>query len=260
MTARMVSLVASALSVSMLGFTAGAGTTEATLMVRGRPQALRLYGPRGGPSVVVSSGDGGWLHLAPHVAAVLSAHGFFVVGFDSRAYLASFTTRDGTLREADVPEDYRVVTDFAGRDTGRAPVLVGVSEGAGLSVLAASCGPARGHVRGVVAVGLPEQNELGWRWRDATIYLTHGVPHEPLFDASAVVAGVSPIPLAVIHSTRDEFVPPDVLHAILAHAGEPKRVWPITASNHSFTDNLGDFDRALAQAMDWIARQAAPPR
>jgi type IV secretory pathway VirJ component len=28
----------------------------------------------------VSSGDGGWIHLAPHVAEVLAAKGFFVVG------------------------------------------------------------------------------------------------------------------------------------------------------------------------------------
>lgn len=256
MSRRAVSVATTALSVLMLGLTAGANLeTEAALSIRGKTQTLRLYGPRGGPPVIASSGDGGWIHLAPHVAEVLSARGFFVVGFDSRAYLSSFTGRDGTLRETDVPGDYRVLADFASAGSGSRPVLVGVSEGAGLSVLASS-GTAKDWVQGVVAIGLPEKNELGWRWRDAAIYLTHGVPHEPMFHASEVVGGVSPVPLAEIHSTRDEFVPLDMLHDILAHASEPKRAWMVTASNHGFTDNLHGFDLALTEAMDWVARQA----
>jgi type IV secretory pathway VirJ component len=42
--------------------------------------------------VVISSGDGGWLHLGPHVAEVLAASGYFVVGFDVKAYLSGFTS------------------------------------------------------------------------------------------------------------------------------------------------------------------------
>ena len=60
--------------------------------VRGQSQSLRLYGTRGKPPVIVSSGDGGWIHLGPHVAEVLAARGFFVVGFDVKAYLESFTS------------------------------------------------------------------------------------------------------------------------------------------------------------------------
>ena len=36
-----------------------------------------VYGTRGGAPVIVSSGDGGWVHLAPHVAEVLAAKGYF---------------------------------------------------------------------------------------------------------------------------------------------------------------------------------------
>ena len=63
-----------------------------TLVIRGHAQSLHLYGTRGGPPVIVSSGDGGWMHLGPHVAETLAAKGFFVVGFDVRAYLESFTS------------------------------------------------------------------------------------------------------------------------------------------------------------------------
>ena len=64
-----------------------------TVKIRGRPQHLHVYGERAtGDPVLVSSGDGGWIHLAPHVAGVLAARGFFVVGFDTKAYLRSFTS------------------------------------------------------------------------------------------------------------------------------------------------------------------------
>src|SRR5215212_689020 len=83
----------------------GWGQVREILTIRGQTQALRLYGTRGGIPVIVSSGDGGWIHLGPHVAEVLAANGFFVVGFDVKAYLESFTGA-GTLRPEDVPGDY----------------------------------------------------------------------------------------------------------------------------------------------------------
>jgi hypothetical protein len=83
------------------------------LSIRGQPQTLRLYGPRNGDPVIVSSGDGGWIHLAPHVAEVLSRSGFFVVGFDTRAYLASFTSGRTTVGSQQEPVDYRALIEFA---------------------------------------------------------------------------------------------------------------------------------------------------
>ena len=97
--------------------------------MRGRPQSVRVYGVQGGAPVIVSSGDGGWIHLGPHVAEVLAAHGFFVVGFDVKAYLESFTSTRATLRPEDESGDYQVLATFASRDTARKPVLIGVSEG-----------------------------------------------------------------------------------------------------------------------------------
>src|SRR5262245_56466165 len=101
-----------------------------SLGLRGHPQSLHLYGARGAPPVIVSSGDGGWIHLAPHVAGFLAARGFFVVGFDVKAYLESFTSRTTTLRPQDEPTDYNVLVDYAARGATQRPILIGVSEGA----------------------------------------------------------------------------------------------------------------------------------
>jgi hypothetical protein len=230
-----------------------AAATGQTITIRGHGQALHLYGARGGRPVIVSSGDGGWIHLGPHVADVLSASGFFVVGFDAKAYLESFTGAGTAVGVDDVPRDYRTLIDFAARETGQKPILAGVSEGAGLSVLAATDPANKERIGGVIGLGLSDLTELGWRWKDMVIYVTHGVPHEPTFSVKAVVERVAPVPLAAIHSTRDEYVPLPEVQQVLDVARQPKRLWVVSASDHRFSGNVAEFDRALLNALTWIA-------
>lgn len=235
---------------------AHAQTTQ-TLTLRGQSQSLRLYGTPGNVPIIVSSGDGGWIHLGPHVAEVLAARGFFVVGFDVKAYLESFTSGTARLRPEDEPTDYKVLADFAARAATRKPILIGVSEGAGLSVLAATDPQTKMSIAGVLGVGLPDLNELGWRWRDALIYVTHGVPNEPTFSTAAIIDRVSPTPLGAIHSTQDEFVALSQVQKVLEGAREPKKLWVVKASDHRFSDNLPEFDQRLLEAIAWISQNAA---
>jgi fermentation-respiration switch protein FrsA (DUF1100 family) len=186
------------------------------------------------------------------VAETLAAHGYFVIGFNVKAYLESFTTDGHTLAAEDVPRDYRTLVDYATRGSPAAPMLIGVSEGAGLSVLAAADPEMRRRVAGVVALGLPDRNELGWRWQDSLIYVTHRVPNEPTFSASTVVSRLTPVPLAAIHSTNDEFVPEAEVRRIMAQASEPKRLWMVTASDHRFSGNVPEFDRRLLESIEWV--------
>ena len=229
-----------------------------TITIRGHDQSLHLYGNRQGNPVIVSSGDGGWIHLGPHVADVLGAHGFFVVGFDVKAYLSTFTSGRTTLRSEEEPGDYRVLAEFTQRATGRRPILIGVSEGAGHSVLAATDPATKAAIAGVIGLGLPDVNELGWRWKDMLIYITHRPPNEPSFSAAAVVNRVAPLPLAIIHSSHDEFVPVAEVERVFAKANEPKRLWVIDAGNHRFSGAVDEFDRRLLEAVAWV--QARSPR
>jgi dienelactone hydrolase len=224
-----------------------------SLLLRGHRQVLRTYGARGaGDPVIVSSGDGGWMHLGPHVADVLAAKGYFVVGFDVKAYLESFTSGVATLRPEDESADFRTLVAYATQgNPSRKPILIGVSEGAGLSVLAATDPDTKKEIGGVICLGLPDMNELGWRWRDSVIYLTHGLANEPMFSAAAIIARVAPVPLAAIHSTNDEFVPLSQIEQTVAAANEPKKLWVVKAANHRFSDNLAEFDQRLFEAIDW---------
>lgn len=233
------------------------GQTTEMLTLRGRPQTLHLSGPPSGPPVIVSSGDGGWIHLAPEVATMLTARGFFVIGFDSKAYLQSFTSGATTLTTDNVPADYRSLVRFAHARSAVKPLLVGVSEGAALSLLAATEPETKALISGVIGLGLGDANELGWRWKDALIYLTHGVPNEPTFSTIAMAGRVAPTPLAVINSTHDEFVPAGEADRIMSAAQSPKRLWMIAAADHRFSDQQAKLGLRLAEAIAWV-RQNEP--
>lgn len=234
---------------------AGDSSRTEAFTLRGHALSLHLYGSRAAPAAIVSSGDGGWVHLGPDVAQVLAAKGFFVVGFDAKAYLSSFTSGSKTLEAADVAADYTVLADYAAQGAPGLPLLFGVSEGAGLSVLAASAPSVQRRVAGVVALGLPDMNELGWRFRDSVIYMTKKAPNEPLFSAREYVSRVAPVPLALFRSTRDEFVPQAESEAIWAQAREPRRLWTIDAADHRFSDRQPELRRGLDEAIQWIAAQ-----
>jgi len=251
-------VVAVALACTACWISASTAQTEhaATLDIRGKKQSLRTFGPRTGDPIIVSSSDGGWVRLAPHVADVLAAKGFFIVGLDVKAYLESFTSGSTTLRAEDEPADYRVLADFASQSTHKQPILIGVSEGAGLSVLAATDPKTKAAIAGVIALGLPDLSELGWRWKDSLIYVTHGVPNEPTVRTSALIDKVTPVPLGVIHSTHDEFFSVAEVQKLFAGLQDPKKIWVVNAVDHRFSNNLAEFDRRLVEAVSWIQQNA----
>jgi len=240
-----------------LAASAASPVTE-SLTIRGQEQSLHVYGPcgtRGRTVTVVASGDGGWIHLGPSVAEFLSSQGHCVIGFDSKGYLSSFTKGATTLSTTDVPGDIATLLVYASKGAGAVPILMGVSEGAALAVLAATSDATKAKLAGVIVLGLPDQAELGWRFRDSIIYITKGIPNEPLFSTAAVIAQVAPLPLVAIHSTHDEFVSVDVVKRVMSQAMEPKRLWLIEADDHRFSGKEKVLDQKLLDAIAWIMDQ-----
>jgi hypothetical protein len=232
----------------------GISQTENSVDIRGTNQKLNLYGSPGNAPVVLSSGDLGWAGLVVHVAEFLSSQGYYVVGLNTKLYLASFTSKNSALDPRDVPGDYKTLIALTRQRTSAKPIFVGISEGAGLSVLAATDPEVRTCIQGILALGLPDQNELGWKWQDFTIWITKKAPNEPSFMVEDIIGKVSPLPLAEIHSTHDEFLPLDKAKAMFSKAGEPKKMWVIESANHRFSDNRPELDRRMLEALEWIKK------
>ncbi len=238
-----------------------AGSRKVSFPIRGVEQTLYVLTPDSPkvdrPAVVVVSGDGGWHSFIVEIAQYLADHGYAAVGVDAKAYLESFSTRKA-LEPAQVISDFAAIARFAKEQGGaKSVVLTGWSEGAGLALLGGLDPTVRAELRGVVAIGLPELNELAWRWSDAVIYVTHKVPNEPTFNSKDYIGKLSPIPLMVIQSTRDEFVPVEVAQAIFARAQEPKQITFIEAGGHHFEGQRPAFWQALDRAFAWFEETAA---
>jgi alpha-beta hydrolase superfamily lysophospholipase len=231
--------------------------------VRGKTLTVAVYTPPTSPrgTIVMGSGDVGWVGLAVSMADELSANGYIVVGINVRQYLSAFTSSQSHLETTNVPADYRLLIDTLKQSRRLvAPIIVsGVSEGAALAVLAASDQANHAWIDGVIALGLPPTAELAWRWTDVGSWITKRDAVEPSFAPKDVIAGVSPVPLCMIQSTSDEYVPKAEWERLLAAARDPKKQILIDASNHRFTDKRAELSAAYAAGLAWIA-QAAPGR
>lgn len=246
---------------------ADASWTE-NLWIRGQAVSLTIYTPpapaRGQPpsprgTIFMGSGDVGWVGLAASMAEELSAQGYVVVGINARQYLSKFTSGKEHLTPTDVPGDYRAIADWlkAKHLFVRPVVMSGVSEGAGLAVLAAADPKNHAWIDGVITMGLPPTAELAWRWTDAGSWITKRDANEPSFAAADFLPAVSPVPLYMIQSTRDEYVTPADYERFRVVAKEPRRQVLIDASNHRFTDRRAELSAAYKAGLDWIAQLAA---
>jgi dienelactone hydrolase len=255
-------LVLAAFSLLLFGQSlVAAGPRSVRFTIRGAALTFYVFRPNSPkadpPAVIVVSGDGGWHGLIVEVAQYLAARGHTVVGVDSKAYLESLS-KPKALEPAQVTRDFGSIAQFAKEQSGsRTIIFVGWSEGGGLAVLGGLDPTLRADLRGVVAIGLPELNELAWRWSDAVIYVTHKVPNEPTFNSKDYVGRLAPVPLMTIQSTHDEFVPLETAREIFARAQEPKQFALIEAESHHFGGQLPAFWQALDRAFAWFETLAA---
>lgn len=232
------------------------GTRKLDWPLRGRDLSLTIYQPPSGPkgTILMGSGDVGWVGLGPSMADELVAQGYLVVGINVRQYLAAFTDRQKHLSVQDVPQDYRDLSQVLKRaGLFVRPVLVsGVSEGAALAVLAAADSNNHAWIDGVIAMGLPPTAELAWRWIDAAAWITKHDPEEPSFTATDFLAAVSPVPLVMIQSAKDEYVSEQEYRRYEAVARPPRKLVLIDASNHRFTDRRPELTSAYFEALAWV--------
>jgi alpha-beta hydrolase superfamily lysophospholipase len=146
----------------------------------------------------------------------------------------------------------KVILDYAARGNPQAPLLLGVSEGAGIAVLAATRDDLKPQILGVIGLGLGDINELGWKFWDALIYVTKKVPKEPTFSVAEIIGEAPPVPIAAINSSHDDFVPQDEVKRIFEKAKEPSRLWIVEATNHNFDGNKEEMQRRVLEAVEWI--------
>lgn len=222
-------------------------TFEATIR-SGPALQFQLYqqeNAKNQPLVLFTSGDGGWSPFCADVAAHIAATGNTVVGIDSKTYLTTFATSKNPVTADDITRDYNTIAQIAlarpGVDS-RAPlVLAGWSLGAGYSVLVASESEFSPRVSRVVAISLPEYGELAWRATDSIIYLTHGTPHEKVFDVHQYLRKLNHTPIVFLNATDDDTAPLREARSMYDATTGVKRFYAVKASGHHFEGGEKEF-------------------
>jgi dienelactone hydrolase len=223
------------------------GSTRITL------QLYQHVNAKGQPLVLFTSGDGGWSPFCADIAAHIAGTGRTVVGFDAKEYLTTFASTQKPVTPEELARDYGEILDGAvaraGVDKGSRVTLSGWSLGAGFSVLAASDLALKGRVLQVVAISLPALNELAWKPSDALIYITHGVPHEKVFNSGDYLARLAPVPFVMLNATDDDTAPLTEAQNLFARATNPKQLYAVRATGHHFEGGEEQFYRDLESSL-----------
>jgi pimeloyl-ACP methyl ester carboxylesterase len=242
------------LSVAAFSQAQTPASTRNNLSIRGQQQQIYFYPAAGGgphQKVLFVPGDGGWRGFAITVAQNLASAGYDVYGWDTRRYLQSFTGHT-VLNTSEIAADFGEMGRWVRQDeTGRV-LLVGWSEGAGLGLVVAADPANRDLFDGLVAVGTPETSVLAWHWTNTAAEITKSMPDEPTFKSADFIAKISPLPLFLIASTHDEYVPSRITQALFAAAHQPKELVVIAGSNHKYGGKTEEFFRALREGLHWI--------
>ena len=178
-------------------------------------------------------------NISTHIMSVrwLPTRGFNVFLLDYRGYGASGGAASLSGVQDDMDAALRTV--LARNDVNPDRVVVfGQSLGGAIAIHNVAHSPYRRHIRALVVESAFASYRQITHEKLADFWLTWPLQW-PLswtvsdeYSPSAAVAGVSPIPLLIIHGDRDPIVPPHHGQRLFDLAREPKQLWVIPGGGH----------------------------
>ncbi len=276
-TGSAISLIIRILQAAFLIISAGCScnvkipAVPSSLQIRDRvaiyrhPLELRFSKPKtaGNILVIYATGDGGWRGLDEQIFEWISSWNYPVVGFSSKNYLKNLEyVRDSTTPRRLV-RDFETIIQFAEQQLGMPEstriVLVGLSRGAGLDIVAAGQGGLKPNLAGVVAIALirEEEHVVSYRRRRSQT----NQPRRELLKIQTYeyLPRIDPVPVAVIQSTHDGYLPADKARALFGPDTQMKRLVPISARNHRFSGGCLDLRAQIENALTWMCKAASQP-
>jgi fermentation-respiration switch protein FrsA (DUF1100 family) len=230
--------------------------TVTTIRFHHRPVPLHLARrPDGGraPLVLYVTGDGGWRGADPLVFRALVQWGYPAAGMEAHDYLDHLGDLEPRATPRRVAADYAHLYRQARRALGLASnagaVLVGFSRGAGLAVLAAGEGALRPRLLGVVAMALTDEEDELALDPPGEGGPARAVPINPY----RLLPAVGPLPVAVIQSTRDHYVPAAEARSLFGSDSSSRRLVVIDSGGHTFGGARDQLLQALRNSLRWIA-------
>jgi len=225
------------------------------------PLALRFFKPENSAAtlVIYATGDGGWRGLDREIFEWISAWGYPAVGFSSKNYLKNLGYVGDTTTPIRLVRDFESVIRFAERKLGMPEstriILVGLSRGAGLAIVAAGEGELKPNLAGVVAVALTKEEEHVVHYR-RSVQSRPGQPRRELVKIQTYeyLPQIESVPVVVIQSTHDGYLPAAAARALFGPDTDLRKLIPISARNHRFTGGCLDLYTQIQNSLAWIGK------
>lgn len=208
-------------------------------------------GSTGRPLVIYATGDGGWRGKDLDLFRHLASWGYAIAGFSAPQYVKHLRGDDETTTPARLARDYETIIGAAEQSLALASttrvILVGVSRGAGLSVVAAGQPSIQPLLDGVVVMGLTKEEEhVRWRRQRQSTELEI-YPYLPR---------LADLPLSVIQSTHDNYLPASRARDLFGADTDRRQFHAIEARNHSFSGARAALYETLRSSLQWVAAKA----
>lgn len=253
--------IAAALSQACAHLPATSHPFSAMLPMNGHPLTLHLANPGAPPDrplLLYTTGDGGWARKDLALYRQIVSWGYPTAGFSAPQYLKHLRSDETTTPER-LGQDYaRLIREAEARlrrPAGAPVILIGVSRGAGLEVVAAAHPAIRPVLRGVIAIALTREEEYV-RWRGLRLPGIRRPAKPVMLEIYEYLALLHGMPVAVVQSTRDRFLPADEAARLFGADSATRRFRAIDARDHSFGGSRRQMYDAAREALAWIVGDA----
>jgi fermentation-respiration switch protein FrsA (DUF1100 family) len=229
-------------------------TSVASVQLHNHKLTLHLTAPPADSRrilLVYATGDGGWWGKDRDVYTHLSEWGYAAVGFSAREYVHHLG-KDALLPR-EVALDYEAIIRTAESALGLPPptriVLVGKSRGAGLAVAAAGPQMLKPLLAGILAVGLTGEEEYVHRLRRAR-------PRQlVMLQTYSYLPQLGEVPVAVIQSTRDKYVPADEARRLFGPDTPSRELVAIDSDDHDFGGKRERLYDEMERSLQWLVQR-----
>ena len=188
-----------------------------------------------------------------------------MAGFSAPSYLSHLGFVSGTTTPVRLARDYQRLIEFAKQvlnlPASTRTVLVGVSRGAGLAVVAAGGRELNVELAGVLAVALTREEEYVRHYQVKPGRTPSDMPTRELvgFQTYEYLDRLRALPLVVIQSTGDNYLPAASARTLFGPDTDLRRLVSIEARDHSFGGARDALYARMADALTWMASRPPSP-
>lgn len=220
------------------------------------PVLVKPISPGARPVLIIfASGDSGLKGLSKTIVQHLANGGYYVGAFSSREVLGEIKGSRELVPYAEAIDHVAWITSEVKAKLGLTPdtrmIFTGLSRGANIAVLAATSKALKDRIAGAVTISLTREFDY------VSVSSAAFVPPDQLDEkqrpeTAAVIDRIGTIPLAIVESTHDRYVPSTEWRKLLGPDTPTRRLYEVNSKSHSFAGGQLEMLRDLDDALNWI--------